>query len=1133
VVALTGPATTTRSGGVVVTRRAATAPEDAPRPRAIRAGERRMLAASLAIALFALFLVDRAWREDLAGGAAALRSGELVDLSAVQDPAGLLPLLPSFSDPRERAFVAERLLAHARSGSALPNVGELSRATVSSSEVAASATPLPVLRSRAGALGARDGNEVAVPLLSASQVRELKEGAVVRAPGAWRRSLWGWSLAALAALAGLHLLWRTLAFAGDELLLPPVALLCGLGIAAMASLRDPLRDLFLARSFAQGVIAGSVVLAVTSVAASRWLPRLRRLGFASLFAALGLSVLLVAYGTGPGTSDAKVNLFGFQPVPAVCLLVVLFLASYFAERWEFLRELRESRGAARALERLPRAVRPQVPRLEYLLPPLVAMSVVLGFFLLQRDLGPALVLSLLFQGLYYVARGRAALALLGSSLLGAGLAVSYWLGFPRTVTGRIQMWLHPWSNDFPGGDHLAHSLWAFSSGGWRGVGLGQGSPETVPEVHTDLVLAALGEELGFVGLAAVLATLGFVLWRLLRVALSATRPYELFLGLGLFLALALQVVVIASGVLGLLPLTGIVTPFLSYGRSSMLVHFAMLGLAVALSARAAPAGDAAAVVPLRAPGRALGAVIAVALLAVLGKAAWVQVFAGDAHAVRGTRVVHADGAIRFRYNPRLTELAARLPRGDVLDRNGVPLATGDPAALQRFADAYRAMGVDPPSPEVDGGGRWYPLGGRSYHLLGDWNRRIDWSASNTSFAERDENVRLQGFDDRPRAADGEGARAGALPGELDYAELVPLLRHGEQARRRAVRELLERDRDVRLTVDARLQASLAESLERHVREAGRERGAAVVLDARTGELLASASYPWPRTTGAPPPSGDPSLLDRARYGLYPPGSTFKVVTAIAALRKDPALARQRYACVALPGGRVGHAVRGWGRPIRDDPTAREPHGELDLAGGLRFSCNAFFAQLATYDVGAADLLRTAALFGIDVARPNTPEALRDALPQSAYGQGQVVATPLEMARVAAAVANGGTLPPLRWVLEEAGVPGASGEAAGGPSERVLGEAEAERLQAALRSVVISGSASALRDAPVSLAGKTGTAEVAGAASHSWFIGFAPFGGGGRTLAFAVIVEHGGYGGRVAVRVARDLVAEAAALGLLQ
>ena len=929
----------------------------------------------------------------------------------------------------------------------------------------------------------------------------------------------------------MHLLWRFSGFAGDQLLLPPVALLCGLGLAAMASVRDPLRDLLLARPFAQGVIGGALLLGLVSQLGERALPRLRRLGFVALFGALGLSALLVLFGSGPGTSDAKVNLFGFQPVPVIRLLVVLFLAAYFAERWEFLRELRERRGAASQLERLPRALRPQIPQLEYLLPPIVAMAAVLGFFLLQRDLGPALVLSLLFQGVYFVARGRAGMTVIGLGLLTTGLVGAYRLGFPRTVTGRIHMWLQPWSNDFAGGDHLAHSLWAFSSGGLRGVGLGAGSPETVPEVHTDLVLAALGEELGFVGFVAVVAAVSLLLHRLYRTALGGATAYEVFLGFGLFLALALEFLVISGGVLGLLPLTGIVTPFLSYGRSAMLVHFAMLGLVAALSTipvlQRRPE-ERSLLAPLRRPARWVGVLVAAGLLAIVVKAAWVQVAAADEVVVRGTRVVHADGARRFRYNPRLVALAESLPRGDVLDRSGVPLATSDPAALERFRETYAAMGVELPAPDVEGRSRRYPLGGRAYHLLGDWNRRFGWAASNTSFVERDENVRLQGFDDRPRA-DSRNAQADAtdegMASERSYAELVPLLRHGTDARRRAVRDLVERDRTLRLTIDARLQASLADSLAKHVQEAGRDRGAAVVLDATTGELLALASYPWPGS-GEPAPAPDsPALLDRARYGLYPPGSTFKVVTAIAALRKDPALAEKSYVCEALPGGRVGHAVRGWGRPIRDDPTAREPHGELKLAGGLRFSCNAFFAQLAAYDVGAAELLRTAALFGIEVAKPNTAEALKDALPQSAYGQGQVVATPLEMARVAAAVANGGLLPPVAWVQQEGAVPEAA--------VRVLSEEQAERLQAALRTVVTAGSASALRDASVSLAGKTGTAEVAGSASHSWFIGFAPFGSRGRTIAFAVVVEHGGYGGRVAVRVARDLVTEAAAIGLLQ
>jgi cell division protein FtsI/penicillin-binding protein 2 len=302
----------------------------------------------------------------------------------------------------------------------------------------------------------------------------------------------------------------------------------------------------------------------------------------------------------------------------------------------------------------------------------------------------------------------------------------------------------------------------------------------------------------------------------------------------------------------------------------------------------------------------------------------------------------------------------------------------------------------------------------------------------------------------------------------------------------------------------------------------------------SGDLLASVSYPWRGLSEVPAAAGGEGggeawALDRARYGLYPPGSTFKLVTAMAALRKESALAEETYRCSRLDGGRVGQTVRGWGRPVRDDPTHREPHGEVAMERGIVVSCNAYFAQLAVYGVGAERLLETAAMLGIDVARPNTADALADSLAQAGYGQGQVVATPFEMARVAATVAGGGVMPRGRWLLAAGGA-GANPE----PPVRVLSESQAELLGRAMRRVATEGSGAAvLRDATPAIAGKTGTAEVAGQASHSWFVGFAPYGSSGRRIAFAVIVENGGYGGRAAARVARDVVREASALGLLQ
>jgi cell division protein FtsI/penicillin-binding protein 2 len=383
---------------------------------------------------------------------------------------------------------------------------------------------------------------------------------------------------------------------------------------------------------------------------------------------------------------------------------------------------------------------------------------------------------------------------------------------------------------------------------------------------------------------------------------------------------------------------------------------------------------------------------------------------------------------------------------------------------------------------------------------------------------------------------------------VDYRELVPLLRHRYEPEHPRVKQILGRDRTVRLTVDLRLQLAAEEVLKKAAAQAGFG-AAAVVLDAGTGDLLAAASYPFPERLPAEPATGPGGaggpLLDRARYGIYAPGSTFKVVTALAALRKDPALAGKTFECkLLLPERRAGNRVRG--RLVHDDPTVTSPHGKVDLDKGIRHSCNAYFAQLATYAVGAGPLLDTAKLFGIPVARPNTPQALDSALPQAAYGQGQVIATPLQMARVAATVADEGQLPEVRWLLPEAPDPATAAAKAAPAAIRgqILDAAATALVARAMRGVVTEGTAAAfLAGVQPPIAGKTGTAEVQGKKSHSWFIGFAPFGGGGgagsagsagapRRIAFAVIVEQGGYGGRLAAPAAGEIARRAAALGLL-
>src|SRR6185369_14074223 len=190
-------------------------------------------------------------------------------------------------------------------------------------------------------------------------------------------------------------------------------------------------------------------------------------------------------------------------------------------------------------------------------------------------------------------------------------------------------------------------------------------------------------------------------------------------------------------------------------------------------------------------------------------------------------------------------------------------------------------------------------------------------------------------------------------------------------------------------------------------------------------------------------------LDRARYGLYPPGSTFKVVTAMAALRKDAQLAHKTYQCERLPDGRVGAFMKGSKRPIRDDIQDKSPHGTLDLEHGLVVSCNAYFAQLGAYDVGADTLHDTAALLGIAASSPDTAAELKKSLPQSSYGQGEVVASPFQMARVAATVANGGSMPQGRWIVDETNTRTAA-------PMLVLGSDAAGMIGKFMREVVTSG-----------------------------------------------------------------------------
>ena len=990
--------------------------------------------------LFGLLMAGFAKTQNFADLEARLERGELLNLNAIQNPEQLLPFLAVFSaDARQAA--SERIWAELERSRPLPNVGALAR--------------IRAIR----------------PAFS-----KLKPLLVVRTPREFWQTYALWLLAYFSAFYVVHFVWRLRGFRGDPVILPALHLLSGIGLTLAVSLRDPLRDTLEFSKFAWGAALGCLLLLLPLVRVFNY-RRFSTWIYTPLLASFLLFVLLLLRGSGPTGSDSRVNLGPFQPVEAIKILLAFFMAGYFTSKWERLRDLRQKKLVPGWLHWL------ELPRVAHVLPVMIAVGCSLLLFFLLKDLGPALVTGFLFLVMFALARGRSGLALAGIVLLVAGVTIGYRLGEPKTVVNRISMWLSPWDNDVHGGDQLAHSMWALSTGGMWGSGPGWGDPVMIPAGHTDLVLPAIGEEWGLVGVLTVCLLFVFLVHRCYRVALNASDEYGMFLALALGSLVALEMLLISGGVLGAIPLSGVVSPFLSSGNSAMLANFFLFALILSISNQPARVAISK---PFAGPVRTLAVVLACCALALLWRAAYFQALHDKDFLARDTRVIEEDGVKRAEHNPRLNSLAREIPRGNIYDRSGILLATSSWNVLDRRRAEYEKLGVSIEQHSSPLDNRHYPFGAATAQVLGDLRTGDNFHASNASLIEHDSNVKLQGY--------------------TDIRELAPLIRYRHQPGGAAIRPLLDRPRDVRTAIDVRLQLAVAEIL---ARKSPANNAAAVVMSATTGDVLALVNTD--------------QLLDRARYGLYPPGSTFKLVTAIAALRIDPKLTERKFTCRPVGGGRAGTEIPGWRKIIRDD-IGDHAHGTLTMGRAITVSCNAYFAQLGVYDVGAKKLHDTAQL--LDIPAGDIPE-LKKMMPFAAYGQGPVLVTPFKMARVAATIAAGGAMPQGRWILDES-------NPRTDPPRSILESGPAAFMATSMRSVVTSGTARrAMAGSSVSVAGKTGTAQLDEGQPHSWFAGFAPYDGDpSQRIAFAVVVEHGGYGGSFAAPIAREIVEAARKLGIV-
>jgi peptidoglycan glycosyltransferase len=395
-------------------------------------------------------------------------------------------------------------------------------------------------------------------------------------------------------------------------------------------------------------------------------------------------------------------------------------------------------------------------------------------------------------------------------------------------------------------------------------------------------------------------------------------------------------------------------------------------------------------------------------------------------------------------------------------------------------------------------GRYYPLGPAAAQVVGYASSRFGASGLEAAFDSA--------LSARPRTSDPLGQaeallRGRSLPDAIGGATVVT-------------------------TLDPAVQATLYAGLAAYPRAAG------VALDPRTGEVLALASVPsfdpnrldsdFARIVADP---ASP-LVDRATDGLYPPGSTFKIVTAAAALDDGVVSLASRF---EDPGTlAVGSFL------VHDDEG--EATGEQDLTGAFALSSNVDFAQIALR-LGAERWFDAVARFGFGAPLGFVLPTARDRLParadvtpsvlaQLGFGQADLVVTPLRMALVVATIADGGNEPRPVLVRSLRGAGGEGMLAGPGTLATPVSSDVAAEVTQMMVAVVRRGTGRAAALDGVQVAGKTGTATIATGRSHAWFVAFAP--ADAPRIAVAIVVENAGYGGLVAAPIARRVIATALA-----
>ena len=589
-----------------------------------------------------------------------------------------------------------------------------------------------------------------------------------------------------------------------------------------------------------------------------------------------------------------------------------------------------------------------------------------------------------------------------SLLLVAGFYSAIGCNISATLADRVQMWQSPWDNARRGGDQVAQAIWAMATGGIvrhrprprrHALSAGRAHRSRARRGRRGARRRRPRRRRGALRLIA---------WRGFRIGRLARQRLRLLPRDGAHAVPdRCRSLLMAAGVLGVMPLTGVVTPFLSYGGSAMVANFAALGLLAAIHADARPADDFE---PFRVP-LTLARRRARRLRARAARRRRCSVQVVQRRRLRRQAAPRRAGRRRAPLpiqpaRARCRPHASRAARSSTAAacRWRPTIAQRSPARARRT----RTLGVvDRRRVSAIRSSAAIRSAARAFHLLGDARTRANWSAPNTSYVERDAEdaaARLRRSRDdrrrRPIARASRCSRSAATTATGPAA--APSPRAGASGRRRVAEPAARRAADDRCASCSRASPRSSQA----TREGARARRPPSCSTPTPATLLASVSYPWPALADGAVSrrqtttrtrcwiARDTACIRRARRSSWSPRG---------GAARDARPQRRTFTCGACPTAASARAS-GWSRPVRDDVLDTQPHGTIDMHDALVHSCNAYFAQLAV-TLGPEPLLDAAGRLRhlADAGSNDRGRRVRDTLPQAGYGQGDVVATPLRMA----------------------------------------------------------------------------------------------------------------------------------------